>query len=132
MRGKLKKWRYIIIKMTPLVKELLELVITLSAFSGIVVGAVRYLLKPIRITLCKDYLVDFLAEVELGIPKDLTQIKRAFEKYDIYIKDLKQNTYVEERWKEVIGDKKLYDFVREFNNKQVKTIIMKDVIERDK
>ena len=118
--------------MTPLVKEAIEMAIELGAFSAVIIGAVKWLLKPIRITLCKDYLVDFLAEVELGIPKDLTQIKRAFEKYDIYIKDLKQNTYVEERWEEVIGDKKLHDFAREFNNKQVNTIIIKDVVERDK
>lgn len=118
--------------MTPLIKELLEFVITLSAFSGIVMAGIKWLLKPIQVSQCKDYLVDFLAEVELGIPKDETQIKRAYEKYDIYTNKLKQNSYVHDRWDAVIGDKKFRDFQKEFMNKQVSTIVMKDVIERDK
>ena len=118
--------------MTPLVRELIEVGVEMGTFSAIIIGAVKYLLKPIRITLCKDYLIDFLAEVEVGIPKDLAQIRRAFEKYDIYIKDLKQNTYVEERWEEVMGDKKFRDFEREFMTSKMERIVVKEVVERDK
>lgn len=46
----------------------------------------------------KTYLTDFLADVNRGIPKSDTQICRAYEVYDHYIKDLEGNSYVRTEW----------------------------------
>ena len=51
---------------------------------------------------CRNYLVEFLADVEHGIVKDETQIKRAYEVYDHYTKDLNGNSYIHDKWKKLM------------------------------
>lgn len=52
---------------------------------------------------CRNYLVDFLADVEQGISKDETQIKRAYEVYDHYSKDLNGNSYIHDKWERLMS-----------------------------
>lgn len=47
---------------------------------------------------CRNYLVDFLTDIENGITKDDIQIKRAYEIYDHYKNDLKGNSYIHDKW----------------------------------
>ena len=44
---------------------------------------------------CKNFLVRCLADVENGNTMTETETERFWEQYDHYIKDLKQNTYIE-------------------------------------
>ena len=44
---------------------------------------------------CKNFLVRCLADVENGSELTETEAERFWEQYDHYIKDLKQNTYIE-------------------------------------
>lgn len=54
---------------------------------------------------CRNYLVDFLADIEKGIEKDETQIKRAYEVYDHYCKDLNLNSYIHDKWERLMNKK---------------------------
>ena len=47
---------------------------------------------------CRNFLVDFLADVERGIEKDEVQIKRAYEVYEHYTRDLHKNSYIHDKW----------------------------------
>lgn len=51
---------------------------------------------------CKTYLTEFLADVECNIKKDQAQIMRACEVYDHYVKDLKGNSYIQDKWERLI------------------------------
>ena len=56
---------------------------------------------------CRNYLVDFLADVEQGISKDDTQIKRAYEVYDHYSIDLHCNSYIHDKWEKLKKEGKI-------------------------
>lgn len=53
----------------------------------------------------RNYLVDFLADVENGEKKDECQIERAYELYDHYTKDLGGNSYIHSKWQKVMEKK---------------------------
>lgn len=55
----------------------------------------------------RNYLVDFLADIENGEQKDECQIERAYELYDHYTHDLGGNSYIHNKWEKVMeGGKK--------------------------
>ena len=67
-----------------------------------------FLLKPINdnikqldIGQCKNYLVRYLKDVEQGNKLDSVEIERAYEIFDHYTNDLKQNSYIHKRWEEL-------------------------------
>ena len=51
---------------------------------------------------CRRFLIDFLVDVERGIEKDEVQWKFAHDVYDHYTKDLKENSYVKDKWERVM------------------------------
>ena len=51
---------------------------------------------------CKNYLVTFLKSVEKGELMDDVEIQRAYEVYDHYIKDLKGNSYIHDKWEKLM------------------------------
>lgn len=51
---------------------------------------------------CRNFLVDFLADVEEGIHKDEVQIKRAYEVYEHYTNDLHKNSYIHDKWEKLM------------------------------
>lgn len=53
----------------------------------------------------RNYLVDFLADIENGIPKDECQIERAYELYDHYTHDLGGNSYIHAKWEKVMKER---------------------------
>lgn len=55
---------------------------------------------------CKNFLVRFLADVEQGNKLDEVEKERAFEVYDHYTNDLKQNSYIHKRWNELMEKEK--------------------------
>lgn len=56
----------------------------------------------------RNYLVDFLADIENGEKKDECQIERAYELYDHYTKDLGGNSYIHAKWQKVMERKDQY------------------------
>lgn len=53
----------------------------------------------------RNYLVDFLADIENGEKKDECQIQRAYELYDHYTKDLHGNSYIHSKWQKLMERK---------------------------
>lgn len=51
---------------------------------------------------CRNFLVDFLADIEKGIEKDEVQIKRAYEVYEHYTNDLHKNSYIHDKWEKLM------------------------------
>lgn len=56
----------------------------------------------------RNYLVDFLADIENGEKKDECQVERAYELYDHYTKDLHGNSYIHAKWEKVMKGRDKY------------------------
>lgn len=54
----------------------------------------------------RNYLVDFLADIENGEKKDECQIERAYELYDHYTNDLHANSYIHSKWEKVMNNRR--------------------------
>lgn len=63
-------------------------------------------IKQLDVSQCKNFLVRFLADVEQGNELDKVEMERAYEVYDHYTNDLKQNSYIHTRWNQLMGNKK--------------------------
>lgn len=57
--------------------------------------------KSLDVSQCKNFLVRFLADVEQGNKLDEVEKERAYEVYDHYTNDLKQNSYIHKRWEDL-------------------------------
>jgi hypothetical protein len=99
------------------VNEVGELIIKTASFIG-AVGVIcaalgvmlNRLLKPIRDDLrredvrsCRMFLVGFLCDLENGIDKSEVEWQLAHEIYDHYTNDLKENSYVHDKWERVVN-----------------------------
>lgn len=62
--------------------------------------------KTLDTNQCKNFLVRFLADVEQGNELDEVEKERAYEVYDHYTNDLKQNSYIHKRWNELMEKEK--------------------------
>ena len=51
---------------------------------------------------CRRVLIDFLIDIEHGVEKDEVQWKFAHDVYDHYINELKENSYVKDKWERVM------------------------------
>lgn len=63
-------------------------------------------IKSLDVSQCKNFLVGFLADVEQGNELDKVELERAYEIYDHYINDLKQNSYIHNRWVQLMENMK--------------------------
>ena len=63
-------------------------------------------IRQLDVAQCKNFLVNFFGNVEKGVKLDEIELQRAYEVYDHYINDLKQNSYIHKRWDKFFqGDK---------------------------
>ena len=62
--------------------------------------------KTLDTNQCKNFLVRFLSDVEQGNELDEVEKERAYEVYDHYTNDLKQNSYIHKRWNELMEKEK--------------------------
>lgn len=99
------------------VNEVGQIIITTASFIGAVgvictaLGViVNWLLKPIRKDLrredvrsCRMFLVGFLCDLENGIEKNEVEWQLAHEIYDHYTNELKENSYVHDKWERVVN-----------------------------
>ena len=81
----------------------------LSYLSNVLKKQVNKTLKPIQdsikeldVSQCKNFLVRFLADIEQGNEIDEVERERAYEIYDHYTNDLKQNSYLHKRWEQLM------------------------------
>ena len=51
---------------------------------------------------CRRFLIDFLLDIEHREEKDEVQWKFAHDVYDHYINELKENSYVKDKWERVV------------------------------
>lgn len=58
-------------------------------------------IKDLDVSQCKNFLVRYLKDVEQNNKLDPVEIERAYEIYDHYTNDLKQNSYIHKRWEEL-------------------------------
>ena len=63
-------------------------------------------IKGLDVSQCKNFLVRFLADVEQGNELDEVEKERAYEIYDHYTNDLKQNSYIHKRWSQLMEKEK--------------------------
>lgn len=63
-------------------------------------------IKELDVSQCKNFLVRFLADIEQNNPIDEVERERAYEIYDHYTNDLKQNSYIHKRWQELMEKEK--------------------------
>lgn len=88
---------------------LVGLIVSVRYLSKELQNQINNLLKPINnsikdldVSQCKNFLVRFLADVEQGKKIDKVEEERAYELYDHYTNDLKQNSYIHRRWEELM------------------------------
>lgn len=62
-------------------------------------------IKKLDIAQCKNFLVNFLNDIEFNEKIDEIKKQRAYEIYDHYTNDLKQNSYIHRRWEELMKGK---------------------------
>lgn len=110
-----------------IVSTVLAIILSTITIGGFVIKKLDTIienkLKPIKDTLteigindCKNYLVSYLACLELGKPVTAEETKRAFEVYDIYIIKYEQNSFVKRKWQKLVVELCLH----EKNNNQRK------------
>ena len=100
--------------------DIVSIVLSLGAFVTALTGIITALKKVLKVWLdnnvnkkideldtlvCKIHIIDFLSDVENGVQKDDEQIRLAHEMYDHYTGDLKQNSYVHDKWNKVMNNK---------------------------
>lgn len=100
-------------------ENIANIIILIASFIGavttIIVAIKKILTKmfePINIKIdnldlaqARNYLVDFLADIENGENKDECQIERAYELYDHYTNDLHANSYIHSKWEKVMNNR---------------------------
>lgn len=59
-------------------------------------------IDDLDVLICKLHIIDFLSDIENGVEKDDEQIRLAYDMYDHYTNDLKQNSYVHAKWEKVM------------------------------
>lgn len=62
-------------------------------------------IKQIDASQCKNYLVRFLADVERNTKISEVELERAYDAYQHYTNDLKQNSYIHSKWNKIMGEK---------------------------
>lgn len=94
--------------------NIIDLIIKISSLIiavGVILTNINKIFNPIykKITeleknQCKNFLVDFLARVESNEKITECQKNRAYEIYDHYIKDLKGNSFIKDKWERLMKD----------------------------
>ena len=94
--------------------NIIDLIIKISSLIiavGVILANINKIFNPIykKITdleknQCKNFLVDFLARIENEEKITECQKNRAYEIYDHYIKDLKGNSFIKDKWERLMKD----------------------------
>lgn len=69
-----------------------------------IIEPVKKQLHKMDVKECRRFLIDFLIDIEHGVDKDEVQWKFAHDVYDHYINELKENSYVKDKWERVMSN----------------------------
>ena len=70
----------------------------ISAFIARTMKKFFHRLDELDIRECRAYLIGFMRDLENGYVKDEVEWEYAHEVYDHYTNDLKQNSYIHDKW----------------------------------
>lgn len=93
----------ILLFLVEFVGVILTIIVAMKKLLNKQLGPLNNKIDKIDENQCRNYLVDFLADIEKGVEKDETQIKRAYEVYDHYCKDLNLNSYIHDKWERLMN-----------------------------
>ena len=60
-------------------------------------------IKSLDTSQCRNFLVRFLGDMERGTNIDPVEVQRAYDIMEHYTEDLHMNSYIKDRWDEVMG-----------------------------
>lgn len=60
-------------------------------------------IKNLDISQCRNFLVRFLGDMERGTEIDPVEVQRAYDIMEHYTEDLHMNSYIKDRWDEVMN-----------------------------
>ncbi|MCI8486987.1 MAG: hypothetical protein HFJ20_08090 [Clostridia bacterium] len=95
----------IIILIASLITAVTTIIVAIQKILKKMFGPINKKIDNLDIGQARNYLVNFLADVENGEKKDECQIERAYELYDHYTKDLHGNSYIHSKWQKVMERK---------------------------
>ena len=91
----------IIIKIASLLSAITIIVKSVEKMIDKLFAKLERELTVLSINQCKNYLVDFLYDLEDNVPKTDYQYRRAYEMYDHYLK-LGGNSYIKDKWEKLV------------------------------
>ena len=97
--------------MLDLMKEIASYIVALTTISGGIMYLLnKYMAKfdkrlnELDESICKNFLVRFLKDVERGVALDEVEKNRAHEIYDHYEGYLHKNSYIHDKWDKLMGE----------------------------
>lgn len=100
------------------VANIIVMIASVITAVGVIIGAIKVITEKITNKLvnplttlindmdvrqCRGWLVAFLGNVENGINMDEVQYQFAHEIYDHYTNDLKENSYIHDKWTKLMS-----------------------------
>lgn len=103
-----------------IISTILAIIISCVSIGGFIIKKLDTIidnkLKPIEESInelgindCKNYLVSYLACLELGKEVTEDETKRAFEMYDKYTLEYHQNSFVKRKWQKLVVELCLHE-----------------------
>lgn len=101
-----------------IISTILAIIISCTTIGGVIIKKLDKIIdskiQPIEDSIthigindCKNYLVSYLAYVEIGKPVTSEETQRAYEMYDDYTLKYHQNSYIHRKWQKLmVNDKK--------------------------
>lgn len=96
-----------------IISTILAIIISCATIGGLIIKKLDKIIdakvKPIEDSIteigindCKNYLVSYLAYIEMGKPVTTEETQRAYEEYDRYTVKYHQNSYVHDKWQKLM------------------------------
>ncbi len=98
----MRQFTDIIIYFASFVTAVGVIVTVLKKFLSKELEPLKWQIHKMDVKECRRFLIDFLIDVENDIGKDEVQWKFAHDVYDHYINELKENSYVKDKWERVV------------------------------
>lgn len=91
-----------VIKVASFLTAVTIIITSIKKMSSSLLESINEKIKEMDYNQSQNYLVDFLSDLEDELPKNECQIKRAYEVYDHYINDLGGNSYIKDKWDDIV------------------------------
>lgn len=102
----MEKYINIVILLASLITAVTTIIVAIKKILTKMFEPVNKKIDNLDLGQARNYLVDFLADIENGEKKDECQIERAYELYDHYTNDLHANSYIHDKWEKVMNKRR--------------------------